>query len=293
MDPRYPAQRLRFTAQNAGMPVIITTAAEFPPVPGIRLLTPAALTELGAGPSMADARVSDEGDDPAYVIYTSGSTGTPKGVVVPHRNVLALLRATTEDFALGPDDTWTLFHSSAFDFSVWEIWGCLLTGGRLVVVPYWTTRDTEEFYALLARQRVTVLNQTPSAFAQLVHTDQRVRGDLTLRLIIFGGEPLDVRMLAPWFAPGRRLPGDQHVRHHRDHRARDRPDPHPARGRGGLTIGRRCAAGLVGVHPGRTRAGPAARSLGRDLRRRRGGGQSLPRPARADRAAVHPRRADR
>jgi amino acid adenylation domain-containing protein len=200
MDPRYPAQRLRFTAQNAGMPVIITTAAEFPPVPGIRLLTPAALTELGAGPSMADARVSDEGDDPAYVIYTSGSTGTPKGVVVPHRNVLALLRATTEDFALGPDDTWTLFHSSAFDFSVWEIWGCLLTGGRLVVVPYWTTRDTEEFYALLARQRVTVLNQTPSAFAQLVHTDQRVRGDLTLRLIIFGGEPLDVRMLAPWFA---------------------------------------------------------------------------------------------
>jgi amino acid adenylation domain-containing protein len=200
MDPRYPAQRLRFTAQNAGMPVIITTAAEFPPVPGIRLLTPAALTELGAGRSIADARVSDEGDDPAYVIYTSGSTGTPKGVVVPHRNVLALLRATAEDFALGPDDTWTLFHSSAFDFSVWEIWGCLLTGGRLVVVPYWTTRDTEEFYALLARQRVTVLNQTPSAFAQLVHTDQRVLGDLALRLVIFGGEPLDVRMLAPWFA---------------------------------------------------------------------------------------------
>jgi amino acid adenylation domain-containing protein len=200
MDPRYPAQRLRFTAQNAGMPVIVTTAPEFPEVPGTRLLTPSELTELGAGRARADARPSDEGDEPAYVIYTSGSTGTPKGVVVPHRNVLALMRATTDDFGLGPDDTWTLFHSSAFDFSVWEIWGCLLTGGRLVVVPYWTTRDTEEFYALLARQRVTVLNQTPSAFAQLIQTDQRVRGDLALRLIVFGGEPLDVRMLAPWFA---------------------------------------------------------------------------------------------
>ncbi|MBF6543381.1 amino acid adenylation domain-containing protein [Nocardia brasiliensis] len=200
MDPRYPVQRLRFTAENAGMPVVITCAPEFPQVPGTRLLTPSALRELGAGQASADARSADEGDDPAYVIYTSGSTGTPKGVVVPHRNVLALLQATAEDFALGWDDTWMLFHSSAFDFSVWEIWGCLLTGGRLVVVPYWTTRDTEEFYALLTEQRVTVLNQTPSAFAQLVHTDHRVRGDLALRLIIFGGEPLDVRMLAPWFA---------------------------------------------------------------------------------------------
>ncbi|WP_280449459.1 amino acid adenylation domain-containing protein [Nocardia brasiliensis] len=200
MDPRYPVQRLRFTAENAGMPVVITCAPEFPRVPGTRLLTPSALRELGAGQATADARSADEGDDPAYVIYTSGSTGTPKGVVVPHRNVLALLQATAEDFALGWDDTWMLFHSSAFDFSVWEIWGCLLTGGRLVVVPYWTTRDTEEFYALLTEQRVTVLNQTPSAFAQLVHTDHRVRGDLALRLIIFGGEPLDVRMLAPWFA---------------------------------------------------------------------------------------------
>ncbi|MCX4683054.1 non-ribosomal peptide synthetase [Kitasatospora purpeofusca] len=205
MDPHYPAQRLRFTTQNAEVPVVVTSAAEFPPVPGVRLLTPAALTELGADRATTAARPSDhgdgdEGDGPAYVIYTSGSTGTPKGVVVPHRNVLALLRATAEDFALGPDDTWTLFHSSAFDFSVWEIWGCLLTGGRLVVVPYWTTRDTEEFYELLVEHGVTVLNQTPSAFAQLVRTDRRVRGELALRLVVFGGEPLDVRMLAPWFA---------------------------------------------------------------------------------------------
>ncbi|WP_416970708.1 amino acid adenylation domain-containing protein [Streptomyces sp. 4F14] len=199
MDPRYPQQRLGFTARDADMPVVITTAPDFPAVPGTRLLSPGELTGAAADRTAAGARTDDGGENPAYVIYTSGSTGTPKGVVVPHRNVLALLHATTGDFALGPGDTWTLFHSSAFDFSVWEIWGCLLTGGRLVVVPYWTTRDTEEFYALLAEQRVTVLNQTPSAFAQLVRTDQRVRRDLALRLVVFGGEPLDVRMLAPWF----------------------------------------------------------------------------------------------
>ncbi|MFI2118471.1 amino acid adenylation domain-containing protein [Streptomyces rubiginosohelvolus] len=199
MDPRYPEQRLSFTARSADMPLVITSAPDFPAVPGTRLLPPGELARLAAGRTEAGVRTDDEGENPAYVIYTSGSTGTPKGVVVPHRNVLALLHATTGDFDLGPGDTWTLFHSSAFDFSVWEIWGCLLTGGRLVVVPYWTTRDTEEFYALLAEQRVTVLNQTPSAFAQLIRTDERVRRDLALRLVVFGGEPLDVRMLASWF----------------------------------------------------------------------------------------------
>ncbi|CAL9282696.1 amino acid adenylation domain-containing protein [Streptomyces sp. SudanB52_2052] len=206
MDPRYPAQRLSFTTRNAELPVVITTAAEFPAEPGTRVLTPQEVARpaakgAAAGPGRRPAgEKGHQGDDPAYVIYTSGSTGTPKGVVVPHRNVLALLRATERDFALGPDDTWTLFHSSAFDFSVWEMWGCLLTGGRLIVVPYWTTRDTDEFYTLLAEQRVTVLNQTPSAFAQLIRHDQHARRQLALRLVIFGGEPLDARMLAPWFA---------------------------------------------------------------------------------------------
>ncbi|GHG32183.1 MULTISPECIES: non-ribosomal peptide synthase/polyketide synthase [Amycolatopsis] len=138
-------------------------------------------------------------DHPAYVIYTSGSTGLPKGVVIPHRNVTRLFAATTR-FGFGSDDVWTLFHSYAFDFSVWEIWGPLLHGGRLVVVPHAVSRSPREFLRLLADERVTVLNQTPSAFYQLVRADEDEPGArLALRYVIFGGEALDTRRLAGWF----------------------------------------------------------------------------------------------
>ncbi|SEC47099.1 non-ribosomal peptide synthase domain TIGR01720/amino acid adenylation domain-containing protein [Amycolatopsis tolypomycina] len=139
-------------------------------------------------------------DHPAYVIYTSGSTGLPKGVVIPHGNVTRLF-AATERFGFGSDDVWTLFHSYAFDFSVWEIWGPLLHGGRLVVVPHAVSRSPREFLRLLADEGVTVLNQTPSAFYQLIRADEDEPGArLSLRYVIFGGEALDTRRLAGWFA---------------------------------------------------------------------------------------------
>src|SRR4030095_11690423 len=100
--------------------------------------------------------------------YTSGSTGKPKGVVVTHGNVARLFTATQKEFEFGAEDVWTLFHSYAFDFSVWELWGSLLHGGRLVVVPYEVSRAPQEFLGLVEREGVTVLNQTPSAFRQLM-----------------------------------------------------------------------------------------------------------------------------
>ena len=137
----------------------------------------------------------------AYVIYTSGSTGKPKGVLVNHSHVVRLFAATDSWYNFNSEDVWTMFHSYAFDFSVWEIWGALLYGGRLVVVGYLVTRSPKSFYELLCQEKVTILNQTPSAFRQLIPAEQSITtvGDLNLRLVIFGGETLELNSLQPWF----------------------------------------------------------------------------------------------
>ncbi|NGY62597.1 amino acid adenylation domain-containing protein [Lentzea sp. NEAU-D13] len=189
-DPAYPADRLRHTVEDAGLGVVITRREEFPAAGDVVVVPPDALD------SVTEVVVTTTPADPAYVIYTSGSTGRPKGVVIPHRNVISLVDAARAELDLDLHDVWSLFHSSAFDVSVFEMWGCLLTGGRLVVVPYFVSREPEEFRDLLEAEEVTVLSQTPSAFTQLLPV---VRRELSaVRLVLFAGEPLDTRMLLPW-----------------------------------------------------------------------------------------------
>ena len=118
--------------------------------------------------------------------------------MVEHAQVTRLFAATQEKFNFGNADVWTLFHSFAFDFSVWELWGALLHGGRLVIVPYNTSRSPDAFYQLLCQQQVTVLNQTPSAFRQLISAQTSSTERHALRCVVFGGEALDFHSLKPW-----------------------------------------------------------------------------------------------
>ncbi|THC50581.1 non-ribosomal peptide synthetase [Streptomyces sp. A1499] len=202
VDPSYPADRIAYTLADARPPLVLTTAdAGLPEAPGataVHLDSAAVRAAVAARPATAP-RTRVRPEHPAYAIYTSGSTGRPKGVVVPHANVARLLGATDGWFGFGGDDVWTLFHSIAFDFTVWELWGALLYGGRLVVVPYDVSRSPDAFLGLLARERVTVLNQTPSAFYQLMRADAEHGPELALRHVVFGGEALDTGRLAGWY----------------------------------------------------------------------------------------------
>ncbi|WP_435256329.1 amino acid adenylation domain-containing protein [Streptomyces althioticus] len=207
LDPGQPAERLRLVVEDAAPVVLVTEQAHAhladAAVPAVLLDDPQVTADLArrSGADLTDAeRHGPTGpSDTAYIIHTSGSTGRPKGVPVPHVNVVRLFAAAAEHFDFRADDVWTLFHSYAFDFSVWEIWGALLHGGRLVVVPYAVSRSPREFLDLLHREGVTVLNQTPSAFEQLVDADAELGGGTgALRYVVFGGEALRPARLRPW-----------------------------------------------------------------------------------------------
>jgi len=185
IDPASPRDRIDYMLGDCGAELVLT-ADDLLGLDDERCDPP---TPAGLGP-----------DRLAYVIYTSGSTGKPKGVMVEHRNVAQLLAATEAQFGFGAHDTWTLFHSFAFDFSVWELWGALAYGGKLVVVPKAVAQSPLDFYELACREKVTVLNQTPSAFAGFIEADAQLRGALSLRAVVFGGEKLKPSSLLPWTA---------------------------------------------------------------------------------------------
>jgi len=209
IDPTSPSDRIHYIIEDAkvGLLVTQTSIANKLAIENLEKIFLDEWDNLIAELPRSAAENPDVNVTPdalAYIIYTSGTTGRPKGVMLPHCNVIRLFTATEHWFAFNELDVWTLFHSFAFDFTVWEIWGALLHGGRLVVIPYEITRAPNEFYKLLLKEKVTVLNQTPSAFTQLIHVDEShmqakdVDTHLALRYVVFGGEALDFAALKTW-----------------------------------------------------------------------------------------------
>jgi amino acid adenylation domain-containing protein len=210
LDPQAPAGRLRhIVAVFPRLPVLLTGPVDLDirepdrlDLREVEAAAPATGDPVPRQGGNASSVVIPDGDPEraAYVIFTSGSTGAPKGVEVTHAGLGRLIRTTQEIFGFGPADTWTLFHSHAFDFSVWEIFGALLSGGRLVVVPPMVARTPADFRELLCAHGVTVLNQTPSAFMQLLHVlGPADRDRLRLRLLFLGGEAVRFQALSRWF----------------------------------------------------------------------------------------------
>jgi amino acid adenylation domain-containing protein len=201
IDPTYPLQRKRQVISDAHLRLVIGDIGEIndPATAGVESIS---LDHCLGQTESNEAKLHEVMcENLAYVIYTSGSTGSPKGAIVNHYNVVRLFKATEDLFHFRESDVWTLFHSYAFDFSVWEIWGALLYGGKLVIAPPLESKGSGAFYDLLRLERVTILNQIPSIFRQLVMPEDLLlaTADVSLRLVIFGGEALELQSLKPWF----------------------------------------------------------------------------------------------
>ncbi|MBA2711519.1 MAG: amino acid adenylation domain-containing protein [Tatlockia sp.] len=200
LDPNYPSDRLKFIIDDSSISLLITRQTfidEHQFQESLDLKQLINLDEISNEEQLLTPIIKNL-TDLAYVIYTSGSTGEPKGALMTEANVTRLFAVTEPLFNFKETDVWCLFHSFAFDFSVWEIWGALVHGASLVIVPYETSRNTRLFRELLKDERVNILNQTPSAFSKLIQEDCKRGDQLALDYVIFGGEALNYRSLLQW-----------------------------------------------------------------------------------------------
>uniref|UniRef100_UPI001EFA0991 amino acid adenylation domain-containing protein n=1 Tax=Bacillus wiedmannii TaxID=1890302 RepID=UPI001EFA0991 len=197
IDPKFPEDRKEYMIKDSGLELLITSN-EFNRTEKEAINIALEDEAIFSGPS-GNLPLINKPEDLAYIIYTSGTTGNPKGVMVEHKNVVRLMINDQIQFDFSEKDVWTMFHSSSFDFSVWEMYGALLYGGKLVIVSDLVAKETIKYLSLLKDEKVTVLNQTPTAFYNLMKIElQYSSKDLCLRYIIFGGEALKPAMLDEW-----------------------------------------------------------------------------------------------
>ncbi|AOM80159.1 non-ribosomal peptide synthetase [Pedobacter steynii] len=199
IDIDFPASRIDYMIKDSGLEFILADRQFKGIIPDhVKVIY---LDEIEMkNTDVLSAELRSKPSDLCYVIYTSGTTGHPKGVMIEHRNVVRLMFNESFSFDFNEHDVWTMFHSHCFDFSVWEMYGALLYGGKLIIVPKQTAKDSKIFLRLLKEKGVTILNQTPGAFYNLIAEDELADDDaLKIRLVVFGGEALNVRRLHSWY----------------------------------------------------------------------------------------------
>ncbi len=198
IDFDYPRERKKYLLENSGTKLLLTKK-EFEEDLAYDLETIFIDEVQEDSDQVPEIDSINEPSDLCYVIYTSGTTGNPKGVMVEHRNIVRLFFNDEVPFTFQSDDVWTMFHSHSFDFSVWEIFGALLFGGKLIIIPKMVARDTQAYHHILKQEKVSILNQTPSAFYNLIQAElSGPETELSLRHVIFGGEALVPGRLKDW-----------------------------------------------------------------------------------------------
>lgn len=198
IDLSYPEERVNFMIEDSGAKLFLTSTTNNKI--NIKKIEKVLLDKIDYTMyESKNLKSTVKPEDLLYILYTSGSTGKPKGTMIIHRNVVRLMKNQAFQFDFNKKDVWTMFHSVAFDFSVWEMYGALLYGGKLILVPESIAKNLEEFLKLLREEEVTVLNQTPTFFYNLLERELKIpSADLKIRYIIFGGEALKPNLTKPW-----------------------------------------------------------------------------------------------